>query len=104
MSRGCLEQFGREDLRFGPSPLHRLERLSDHLGGHVEIWARREDVNSPLAYGGNKVRKLEYLAYEARQSGRDTLVSIGGCNRSTLVKWRRWRRFQYCPAGKHWSW
>lgn len=78
MSRERLEQFGRVDLRFGPSPLHRLDRLSDHLGGRVEIWAKREDVNSPLAYGGNKVRKLEYLAYEARAQGCDTLVSIGG--------------------------
>ncbi|NNN00777.1 MAG: 1-aminocyclopropane-1-carboxylate deaminase [Acidimicrobiaceae bacterium] len=73
-----MEQYGRVDLRFGPSPLQRLDRLSDHLGGRVQIWAKREDVNSPLAYGGNKVRKLEYLAYEARQSGCDTLVSIGG--------------------------
>lgn len=78
MSRERLEQFGRVDLRFGPSPLQRLDRLSDYLGGRVEIWAKREDVNSPLAYGGNKVRKLEYLAYEARVTGCDTLVSIGG--------------------------
>jgi len=78
MSRQGLESFGRVDLRFGPSPLQRLDRLSDHLGGAVEIWAKREDVNSGLAYGGNKVRKLEYLAYDALDQGCDTLVSIGG--------------------------
>jgi 1-aminocyclopropane-1-carboxylate deaminase len=73
-----LDGFDRVPLLFGPSPVHRLERLSDHLGGKVEIWAKREDCNSGLAYGGNKVRKLEYLAAEALQTGCDTLVSIGG--------------------------
>jgi 1-aminocyclopropane-1-carboxylate deaminase len=73
-----LEAFARVELLFGPSPVHRLERLSEHLGGRVQIWAKREDCNSGLAYGGNKVRKLEYLAAEAIGTGCDTLVSIGG--------------------------
>ena len=72
------ERFDRIPLLFGPSPVHRLERLSEHLGGEVEIWAKREDCNSGLAYGGNKVRKLEYLVAEALAQGCDTLVSIGG--------------------------
>ena len=70
--------FPRVPLLFGASPVHRLERLSEHLGGRVEIWAKREDCNSGLAYGGNKVRKLEYLAADALAQGCDTLVSIGG--------------------------
>ena len=74
----ALEDFPRVDLLFGPSPIHRLERLSEHLGGKVEIWAKREDCNSGLAYGGNKVRKLEYLAADALEQGCDTLISIGG--------------------------
>ena len=73
-----LESFDRVPLLFGPSPVHRLERLTEHLGGKVEVWAKREDVNAGLAYGGNKVRKLEYLAAEALAQGCDTLVSIGG--------------------------
>lgn len=73
-----LQDFARVDLLFGPSPVHRLERLSEHLGGRVEIWAKREDCNSGLAFGGNKVRKLEYLAADALAQGCDTLVSIGG--------------------------
>jgi 1-aminocyclopropane-1-carboxylate deaminase len=73
-----IERFDRVPLLFGPSPVHRLERLSEHLGGEVDIWAKREDCNSGLAYGGNKVRKLEYLAAEALAQGCDTLVSIGG--------------------------
>jgi 1-aminocyclopropane-1-carboxylate deaminase len=58
--------------------VHRLERLERHLGGGVELWMKREDCNSGLAYGGNKVRKLEYLAADALAQGCDTLVSIGG--------------------------
>ena len=73
-----IEAFDRVPLLFGPSPIHRLDRLSEHLGGEVEIWAKREDCNSGLAYGGNKVRKLEYLAADALATGCDTLVSIGG--------------------------
>ncbi len=73
-----LEDFPLVPLLFGPSPTHRLERLSRHLGGKVEIWAKREDCNSGLAFGGNKVRKLEYLAADALAQGCDTLVSIGG--------------------------
>jgi 1-aminocyclopropane-1-carboxylate deaminase len=74
----ALEDFPRVELLLGPSPVHRLERLTDHLGGDVEVWAKREDVNSGLAYGGNKTRKLEYLAADALAQGCDTIVSIGG--------------------------
>jgi 1-aminocyclopropane-1-carboxylate deaminase len=73
-----LDAFDRVPLMFGPSPVHRLERLGEHLGGEVELWAKREDCNAGLAYGGNKVRKLEYLAADALAKGCDTLVSIGG--------------------------
>ena len=72
-----LHEFPRHPLTFGPSPVHRLARLTAHLGG-AEIWAKREDVSSGLAYGGNKVRKLEYIVPDALASGADTLVSIGG--------------------------
>ena len=72
-----LSDFPRFPLLFGPSPVHPLERLSAHLGG-VKIWAKREDCNSGLAYGGNKTRKLEYLVPDALAQGADTLVSIGG--------------------------
>jgi 1-aminocyclopropane-1-carboxylate deaminase len=73
-----LAEFDRVPLLFGRSPVHRLERLEQHLGGRVELWAKREDCNAGLAYGGNKTRKLEYLAADALARGCDTLVSIGG--------------------------
>ena len=72
-----LSDFPRYPLMFGPSPVHPLERLTAHLGG-AQIWAKREDCNSGLAFGGNKVRKLEYLVPDALAQGADTLVSIGG--------------------------
>lgn len=72
-----LADFDRYPLLFGPSPIHPLARLSEHLGG-AQIWAKREDCNSGLAYGGNKMRKLEYIVPDALAQGADTLVSIGG--------------------------
>src|SRR5882757_5879557 len=72
-----LDSFERYPLMFGPSPVHPLERLTAHLGG-ARIWAKREDVNSGLAFGGNKTRKLEYLVADALAAGADTLISIGG--------------------------
>jgi 1-aminocyclopropane-1-carboxylate deaminase len=72
-----LDDFARYPLTFGPSPVHPLERLTRHLGG-PQIWAKREDCNSGLAFGGNKTRKLEYIVPDVLASGADTLVSIGG--------------------------
>jgi 1-aminocyclopropane-1-carboxylate deaminase len=72
-----LDAFPRHPLLFGPSPVHRLDRLTKHLGG-AEVWAKRDDCNSGLAFGGNKTRKLEYLVADALEQGCDTLVSIGG--------------------------
>src|SRR5690348_15985181 len=72
-----IDSFERYPLLFGPSPVHRLDRLTQHLGG-APVWAKREDCNSGIGYGGNKTRKLEYLVAEALAKGCDTLVSIGG--------------------------
>ena len=72
-----LHDFPRHHLTFGPSPVHPLRRLTQHLGG-AEIWAKREDCNSGLAFGGNKTRKLEYIVPDALAQSADTLVSIGG--------------------------
>jgi 1-aminocyclopropane-1-carboxylate deaminase len=73
-----LEKFERYPLTFGPTPIEKLSRLTTHLGGKVELYAKREDCNSGLAFGGNKLRKLEYIIPDAIASGADTLVSIGG--------------------------
>lgn len=82
-----LEKFDRYPLTFGPTPVEPLPRLSAALGDKVEVWAKREDCNSGLALGGNKLRKLEYIVPDAIASGADTLVSIGGVqsNHTRLV-------------------
>lgn len=73
-----LSKFERYPLTFGPTPIEHLKRLTAYLGGEVEIYAKREDCNSGLAYGGNKLRKLEYIVPDAIASNADTLVTIGG--------------------------
>lgn len=73
-----LEKFKRYPLTFGPTHIEKLERLTAYLGGKVALYAKREDCNSGLAFGGNKLRKLEYIVPDAIASGADTLVSIGG--------------------------
>jgi 1-aminocyclopropane-1-carboxylate deaminase len=73
-----LSRFERYPLTFGPTPIEPLPRLSAALGDKVEVWCKRDDCNSGLAFGGNKLRKLEYIVPDAIASGADTLVSIGG--------------------------
>lgn len=73
-----LSKFERYKLTFGPTPIEHLPRLTTAMGGKVEIYAKRDDCNSGLAMGGNKLRKLEYIVPDAIKSGADTLVSIGG--------------------------
>lgn len=68
----------RHTLTFGPSPIQYLPRITAALGGQVKVYAKRDDCNSGLAYGGNKTRKLEYLVPDALAQNCDTLISIGG--------------------------
>lgn len=60
----------------GPSPLAPLARLSAELGGRAELWIKREDL-LPLAFGGNKLRNLEFLVGAALAEGADSLVTAG---------------------------
>ena len=73
-----LDKFERYPLTFGVTPIEHLPRLTAALGGKVQIYAKRDDCNSGLAMGGNKLRKLEYIVPDAIASNADTLVSIGG--------------------------
>src|SRR5258707_6554890 len=75
MGLSLAERFARYPLSFLPSPIHRLDRLSKALG--VEVWAKRDDISSGLAFGGNKIRKLEFLVAAALKRGCESLVSIG---------------------------
>ncbi len=61
-------------LILAPTPLHRLDRLSEDLG--LDLWIKRDDLTG-FAFGGNKGRKLEYLLADALASGADTVVTCG---------------------------
>jgi 1-aminocyclopropane-1-carboxylate deaminase/D-cysteine desulfhydrase-like pyridoxal-dependent ACC family enzyme len=69
----ALPRFGLLD---GPSPLAPLRRFSEALGGGAEVWIKREDL-LPLAFGGNKLRNLEFLVGAALAGGADTLITSG---------------------------
>ncbi|MEO8469584.1 MAG: pyridoxal-phosphate dependent enzyme [Chloroflexota bacterium] len=66
----------RHRLFAEPSPFHRLERFEGALGGRAELWIKREDL-LPLAFGGNKLRNLEFLVGAALADGADTLITAG---------------------------
>jgi L-cysteate sulfo-lyase len=70
------DRYPRFGLLDGPSPLQRLIRLESVLGGDARLWIKREDL-LPLAFGGNKLRNLEFLVGAALAEGADTLVTVG---------------------------
>ena len=71
--------IARQELGFLPTPVMELKRLSAMLSG-PRIFMKRDDQTG-VAFGGNKVRKLEYLIGEALDLGADTLVT-GGAGQS----------------------
>ncbi|MBS6952759.1 MAG: D-cysteine desulfhydrase family protein [Enterocloster asparagiformis] len=73
--RGRLERLGKLHLGFYPTPLHRLDRISEEYG--VELYVKREDFSGMTLFGGNKIRKLEYLLRDAMEKGCDTVVTYG---------------------------
>ena len=70
-----LSQHPRVLLAHLPTPIHPLPRLAAHLGG-PQLWVKRDDLTG-LAFGGNKVRKLEFLLGEATAQQADTLITTG---------------------------
>lgn len=70
----AMQRFPRLELVPAATPLEHLDRLSQHM--HRDIWVKRDDL-TPLALGGNKARKLEYLGADALRAGADCLVTAG---------------------------
>ncbi|WP_261911261.1 pyridoxal-phosphate dependent enzyme [Lentilactobacillus hilgardii] len=69
------KQLPKEKLGFFPTPVHRLDRLSKQLG--INLYLKRDDFTGPNLFGGNKIRKLEYLLGDARQKEADTVITFG---------------------------
>ena len=69
--------LGHEKISFLhlPTPLERLDNISDDLG--INLYIKRDDL-TPLAAGGNKLRKLEYLLKDAQDKGATLLLTVGG--------------------------
>lgn len=70
-----LSEWPRAPLALLPTPIHRLPRLAEHIGG-IDLWMKRDDLTG-LTGGGNKTRKLEFLVADAMSVGADTLVTVG---------------------------
>ena len=74
-ARTLLVTVPKVKLGFFPTPLHRLDRLSEKLG--VEIYLKRDDLTGISQFGGNKMRKLEYLMADAVKENADTVYTYG---------------------------
>jgi 1-aminocyclopropane-1-carboxylate deaminase/D-cysteine desulfhydrase-like pyridoxal-dependent ACC family enzyme len=72
-----LAAMARVPLVVAPSPVEEMPRLRATLGGGPRLLVKRDDA-IPFAFGGNKTRKLEFVAAEALDAGADTLVTVGG--------------------------
>ena len=73
--KAYLTSKPKKDIGFFPTPLHKLERLSRKLG--VELYLKRDDMTGVSLFGGNKIRKLEYLLGDAVEKGCDTVFTFG---------------------------
>src|SRR5579859_10116 len=70
-----LAAFPRLGLAHLPTPLEPMKRLAEHLGG-PRLWVKREDATG-IGFGGNKLRKLDFVLHDAVSNGADTIVSGG---------------------------
>ena len=66
--------YEKESLGLFPTPMYRLPNMSRELG--TNVWIKRDDLCG-VALGGNKVRKLEYLLYDAKNKGYDLVMTTG---------------------------
>lgn len=74
-ARALLSGMPREPLGFFPTPLYRLDNLSDELG--INLWIKRDDFTGSNLFGGNKTRKLEFLIGKALEDGSEYAFTYG---------------------------
>lgn len=73
--RNVIDQFPRVKLAYLPTPLEEMKQLSNYLRG-PRLWIKRDDLTG-LVFGGNKVRKLEFVMADALEKGANTIVAGG---------------------------
>jgi D-cysteine desulfhydrase len=72
-----MMERSRLPLFTGPTPVEEMSRLRAELGAHPRLLVKRDDAIS-FGFGGNKVRKLEYVLAQAKAYDADTVVTLGG--------------------------
>lgn len=73
-----MREFPRLSAGYYPTPLEPMIRLREALGpGAPELWIKRDDYTG-AGFGGNKVRKIEYLLADAKAHGANTIITMGG--------------------------
>src|SRR5215813_3803000 len=79
-----IARLPRVRLAFAPTPLEEVPRLSNALGG-PRIFFKREDLTG-FAFGGNKVRAMEFRLAHVMANGYDAfvLVNVGQSNHARL--------------------
>jgi len=77
-----LKSYPRLHNSLVPTPVHRLDRLSDEYG--ISVYCKRDDLTG-FGFGGNKTRKLDFLLADALGRGCDTLIAIGA-NQSNFCR------------------
>ena len=70
-----MREFKKESCMQLPTPVSYLANLSKKLG--IELYLKRDDLTE-YGTGGNKLRKLEYFLYDAKEKGATTLITVGG--------------------------
>ena len=80
--RERLAGFSRLEHSLVPTPVHRLDFLSDEYG--LDVYCKRDDLTG-FGFGGNKTRKLDFLVADALAQGCDTLIAIGA-NQSNFCR------------------
>jgi len=75
--RAALARFPQVPLVHAPTPVEPMPRLRDALGGGPRLLVKRDDAIA-FAFGGNKVRKLAFVAAHAQAGRADTLITAGG--------------------------
>ncbi|MCQ2547022.1 MAG: D-cysteine desulfhydrase family protein [Clostridia bacterium] len=79
-----IAKIPRTQLGFFPTPLHRLDRLSEELG--VNLWIKRDDFTGSNLFGGNKTRKLEFLMGHAKELGAEYVITYGATQSNHVMQ------------------
>ena len=69
----ALEKIPTKKIGFFPTPLHKLNNISKKYG--VEIYMKRDDLSGP-EFGGNKIRKLEFIVSDALVKKAEYIITL----------------------------